>query len=213
MSDRAERMSAALRRIELDLPPLAPALWSSLRGPAEDAALDDLRSAIAPAPLPAELETLLRSHDGQSAGGDWWPTLDCGPLLGARDVVKQTAFFRTRTEPWQWSAAWIPVAQTGWYQAALDSVPSRSGTVINASWPDTPRAVAPTLADALEGVIDLARAGLLPTHDDGLSRRRERHAFLSDLWRPCGRRASSNRVPRSTPAGGRRSGVDHRSSE
>lgn len=176
-------MAEALRRIDRDLPTLAPELWSSLRGPADDAAIDDLRSAVAPAPLPEELETLLRSHDGQPTHDVWWPTLYRGPLLGARDLVKQVTFFRTCTEPWQWSAAWIPVTQEQWYQAALDSVPERSGTIIDASWPDTPRAVAPTLADAVDAAVDLARAGLLPTSDEDITRRRERTAFLADLWR------------------------------
>lgn len=176
-------MSEALRRIELDLPALAPALWSSLRGPVDEAELASLRSAIAPAPLPGELETLLRSHDGQPTHDTWWPTLNCGPLIGARGIVKHTAFFRTHTEPWQWNAAWIPVAQQGWYQAALDSVPSRSGAVIDAGWNDKPHAVAPTLADAVDGVVDLAWADLLPTGDEDSSRRRERRGFLNDLWR------------------------------
>ncbi len=117
-----------------------------------------LRVAVSPMELPAELEVLLRSHNGQAAGGEWWPTLECGPLLGADRIVEQ------------------------WYQAAGDAVPERSGTIIDASWPYRPRAVAPSLADALDAAVDLARAGLLPTLSDDRARQEERAAFLDDLW-------------------------------
>jgi cell wall assembly regulator SMI1 len=181
MDDRGSRMAETLRRVELEIPSLAPALWENLRGPVDDEALTALRAAVWPMPLPAELEVLLRWHDGQPAHGEWWPTLGCGPLLGADRIVDNVQFFR-ETEPWQWSHAWIPVAQEGWYQAAVDAVPERSGTVIDASWPDRPRAVAPSLADAIGAVVDIGRAGLLPTPDDDHAKREERKAFLDDLW-------------------------------
>lgn len=182
MDDRGARMAESLRRVELELPALAPALWGSLRGPADDESLTAVRAAVRPMLLPAELEVLLRWHDGQPAHAEWWPTLDCGPLLGSERIVEYVAWFRTQTEPWQWSQAWIPVAQEQRYQAAVDAMPERSGTVFDASWADLPRAVAPSLADAIGAAIDLGRAGLLPTPHDDRARMKERAAFLDDLW-------------------------------
>jgi hypothetical protein len=177
-------MTEALRRLGLDLPASAPALYDGLRGPAAADALEALRAAVAPMPLPEELEVFLRAHDGQALDADWWPTLDCGPLLSCDDIVAFLGSMRATAEPWQWSVAWIPVAHEQWYQAAVDAVPERSGTVIDASWPDPPRSVAPTLAHAIDAVVDLGRAGLLiPTAEVDRVARLERDAFLDELWR------------------------------
>ncbi|MEL4317467.1 hypothetical protein WJX64_00465 [Leifsonia sp. YIM 134122] len=182
MDDRGAQMAETLRRIELDLPEVAPALWRNLRGPIDEERLASVRAAISPMPLPVELEVLLRSHDGQPAHGEWWPTLDCGPLVGSDRLVELVTWFRTETEPWQWSKAWIPMTQQQWCQAVIDAVPERSGTIIDASWPDLPRAIAPSLADAVGEAVDLGRAGLLPTSSEDRARRADRAAFLDDLW-------------------------------
>lgn len=181
MDDRGARMADTLRRVELELPALAPALWRDLRGPIDEEGLAALRAAVSPMPLPAELEVLLRSHDGQ-VGREWWPAIDCGPLIGSARIIEHIVWLRTDTEPWQWSKAWIPIAQEGWWQAAIDAVPERSGTVIDASWPDLPRATVPSLADAIGAAVDLGRAGLLPAPGDDRAKRVERAAFLDDLW-------------------------------
>jgi hypothetical protein len=124
----------------------------------------------------------LRAHDGQSSLAGWWPTLDSGPLLSGQQIAEQAAWFRSHGEPSQWSIAWIPVTHEQWYQAVIDAAPERSGTVIDASWPDLPRAVAPSFAHAVDAVVGLGRAGLLSTADDDRARRLEREAFLDDLW-------------------------------
>ena len=175
-------MTEVLLRLRMDLPRLAPALWDSLRGPADDDVREALRVAVEPMPLPDELDVFLRAHDGQSIGAGWWPTLDSGPLLSGQQIAEEVTWFRCNGEPWQWSAAWIPVTHEQWYQTVIDAVPGRSGTVIDASWPDLPRAMAPSFAHAVDAVIDLGRAGLLPTADDDRAKRLEREAFLDDLW-------------------------------
>ena len=158
----------------MDLPRLAPVLWESLRGPADDEVREALRAAVEPMPLPDELDVFLRAHDGQSIGAGWWPTLDSGPLLSGQQIAEEVTWFRSNGEPWQWSVAWIPVTHEQWYQAVIDAVPERSGTVIDASWPDLPRAMAPSFTHAVDGVIDSGRAGLLPTADDDRAKRLER---------------------------------------
>lgn len=175
-------MTEVLRRLRMDLPHLAPALWDGLRGPADEDAREALRAAVEPMPLPDELDVFLRAHDGQSSEAGWWPTLDSGPLLSGQQIAEQVTWFRSHGEPWQWSVAWIPVTHEQWYQAVIDAVPERSGTVIDASWPDLPRAIAPSFAHAVDAVVDLGRAGLLPTADDDRTKRLEREAFLDDLW-------------------------------
>jgi len=176
-------MTEVLRRLRVDLPHLAPALWDSLRGPADSDVREMLRAALKPMPLPDELDVFLRAHDGQTRGGGWWPTMDSGPLLSGQQISEQVAWFRMHGEAWQWSTAWIPIAHEQWYQAVIDAAPERSGTVIDASLPDLPRAMAPSFAHAVDAVVDLGRAGLLPTADDGRTKRLEREAFLDDLWR------------------------------
>ncbi|MBD8729473.1 hypothetical protein [Frigoribacterium sp. CFBP 13707] len=182
MDDRGQHMTEVLRRLRMDLPHLAPALWDSVRGPADDDVREALRAAVEPMPLPDELDVFLRAHDGQSSGAGWWPTLDSGPPLSGQQIAEQVTWSRSDGEHSQWSVAWIPVTHEQWYQAVLDAVPERSGTVIDASWPDLPRAMAPSFAHAVDAVIDLGRAGLLPTADDDRAKRLEREAFLDDLW-------------------------------
>lgn len=62
-------------------------------------------------PLPAELEVLLQAHGGQHVRAAWWPTLDCGSVLGRDRITEYLTRSRATTEAWQWSQAWIPVAQ------------------------------------------------------------------------------------------------------
>jgi len=175
-------MTEVLRRLRMDLPHLAPALWDSLRGPAADDVREALQAAVEPMPLPDELDVFLRAHDGQSSEAGWWPTLDSGPLLSGQQIAEQVPWSRSNGEYSQWSVAWIPVTHEQWYQAVIDAVPERSGTVIDASLPDLPRAIAPSFAHAVDAVVDLGRAELLPTADDDRAKRLEREAFLDDLW-------------------------------
>ena len=181
VDDHGQHMTDVVRRLRMDLPRLAPALWGSLRGPADGDVPEALRAAVEPMSLPDELDVFLRAHDGQSSEAGWWPTLDSGRLLSGEQIAEQIAWFRSHGQPWQWSVAWIPIAHEQWYQAVIDAAPERSRTVIDASWPDLPRAIAPSFAHAVDAVVDLGRAGLLPIDDDR-ARRLEREAFLDDLW-------------------------------
>lgn len=119
-------MTEVLLRLRMDLPRLAPALWDSLRGPADDDVREALRVAVEPMPLPDELDVFLRAHDGQSIGAGWWPTLDSGPLLSGQQIAEEVTWFRSDGEPWRSSAAWVPVTHEQCYQTVIDAVPVKA---------------------------------------------------------------------------------------
>jgi SMI1 / KNR4 family (SUKH-1) len=174
-------IEGVLKRLSAVLPGHAPEVWASLRPPVGDDELESLRYAIAPYDLPADLVALLRWANGQSEERVWWPGMECGPLLSARQAAEHYAWLRANVEDWQWSVAWVPIAHSGWNQAALEAAPEGPGVVIDASWPDPARVLAPTLAVLLDISADMVEAGIgSPDTSDDARVWRARRAELSD---------------------------------
>jgi hypothetical protein len=97
---------AAVARLSETLPRYAPRLHATLRPPVDEADLAGLRQVVAPSMLPLALVTLLRWADGQrdqdSSGWiDWWPALDCGPLLSATAIIRHYEGILRTAEDWQ----------------------------------------------------------------------------------------------------------------
>jgi hypothetical protein len=181
----AETVAAVARLSEI-LPRYAPWLHATLRPSVDEADLAGLRHAVAPSVVPAALVTLLRWADGQrdeqSSGWiDWWPALDCGPLLSATAIIEHYEGILRTSEDWQWSPSWLPITHESWNQAAIELVSTRSAVILDASWPDLPRVTAPSLSAVLQATGDLAEAGLFqeapPTSGSDLDdwERRKQH--------------------------------------
>jgi hypothetical protein len=99
----------------------------------------------------------------RTSGGstEWWPSLWCGPLLSARAIIAHYEKILVIAEDWQWSPMWLPITHSSWNQAAIELVTTGAGVVLDASWPDPPRVIAPSLSAALDATGDLAESGLL----------------------------------------------------
>jgi len=186
MDPLTDDMARALARLADVLPRCGPELWASLGGPVSDDDLEALRGAVAPFVLPAELVLLLRTHDGQPEHQGtrlpWWPSMDMGPLLPARVMAEGQLQLREHVEPWQWSRAWLSISREGWWQSVLDLSSPQGGVVVDASWPDLPRVVAPSLVHVLDGVSTLAEAGLLDEHEQDVALGPARDSLLAELW-------------------------------
>ncbi len=92
-----ERLSAWMSRDRLGI-------QESMRPPATDRELDELRRAIEPYEVPSEVVAMLRWHNGQPREPAFPPLLPLpeGPLLGAGDAAKSYKFLTEKLEPWQW---------------------------------------------------------------------------------------------------------------
>jgi hypothetical protein len=148
-----------LDRLTLVLRTHAPELWRMLRPAVAAADLDVLRRAVAPYELSHDLIALLTWRDGQEHGAPWWPALECGPLLRAVDAAQHYNWLRSNTELRQWCPMWVPIAHDGWNQAGLEIGSEGPGVVIDASFPDPPRVIAPSLTALLEVTADLIDSG------------------------------------------------------
>jgi hypothetical protein len=152
-----------------------------------DSELEALVRVIDPYEIPTDMTALLRWADGQTDGGNWWPSMECGPLLSARRAAEHYAWLRENVEDWQWSAAWLPIAHDGWNQAALEIAPEGTGVVIDASWPDPARLLA-TLAVMLDVTAEMVEAGMTPEAFADARDWRARRDELSDArpeWELC----------------------------
>jgi hypothetical protein len=105
---------------------------ASLRPPASDRDLDELRAAIAPYEIPSELETLLRWHNGQQPHPEPPALLpvEAGPLLGTGEAAEAYLWLRDEIEPWQWDPLWLPVLRERWTQLDVEIVADGPGVVI-----------------------------------------------------------------------------------
>jgi len=154
-----DRLSAWLER------PEARAIKASLREPATDADLDDLRRLIAPHELPQELVAVLRWHNGQHGDQENTPDLlpiGQGTLKGTQDIPGSYRFLTEDFEPWQWCPLWVPIQQHRWSQSGVANVESGPSVVIEADFGDPDqRIVSSSLAALLHAVADLAEEGML----------------------------------------------------
>jgi hypothetical protein len=175
-------VQAALDRLTTVLPAQAPAVWESLRPSAGQAALDVVRQAIAPYELPSEICALWQWADGQERGAPWWPAIECGPLLCSADAADHYKWLGHNAEPAQWCSFWLPIAHDGWNQAAVEIAPDGPGVVIDASFPDAPRVIAPTLAVMLDVTAEMVEAvdGAPPEDSDAREWRARRDAILDN---------------------------------
>lgn len=170
----------------------APDVWETLRPGAGETELAVLRKAVRPHKLTGDVTALFRWADGQERGGPWWPGMECGPLLSTAAAAEQYAFMTERlAEPWQWSALWVPIAHEGWHTAGVEIAPDGPGVVIDGSFPEPPRVIAPTLATLLDVTADMVEAGIgsSATYANAIAWRQTR-AELMDArpeWRAIGK--------------------------
>jgi hypothetical protein len=153
-------MEEALARLDTLLPERAPQLAAARQPPVAETDLDALRRAVDPHELPAHLVTLLRWSDG--VPGHWWPSLECGALLGAAGAAEHYAWLCENAEPeMPWPRCVLPVFHQGWYQAGLELVPGRPGVIVDGSFPDAAyRVVAPSLLAAIDVTANLLELDL-----------------------------------------------------
>jgi hypothetical protein len=158
---RARGLEAALERLARVLPTRAPELWASLAPPVGASELDELRRAVEPYEPPEELELLLSWADGQRHLAPSWPSMDCGPLLGASRAAAEYRNLTKEFEECPWLSLWLPIAASGWSTAAVEMTVDRPGVVLDGSFPDPQtRIIAPSLAELMEATADLAEADL-----------------------------------------------------
>ena len=187
MSSTKADLERALDRLGEILRAQAPDVWQSLRPGVSEPELDVLRAAVSPRVLSYEVAQLFRWANGQERGAAWWPVLECGSLLSAGDAAAKYRSLLAHSEPWQWSAAWVPIAHGGWHQAGVEIDSNSPGVVIDASFPEPPRVIAPTLAVLLEVTADMIQAGIAaPVPGENAVRWRQKRAGLLDArpeWR------------------------------
>jgi hypothetical protein len=160
-------LNAALDRLSASLADNGQEFASSLRPPASDHDLDELRRAIDPYEIPLEVVSLLRWHDGQGYRPEpdppWLLPIESGPLLGASEAAKAYLFLRDETEPWQWCPLWLPIVQHRWWQLAVEiAADAAPGVVIDGDFgaPEV-RIKSSSLAALLHATADMAETGRL----------------------------------------------------
>jgi cell wall assembly regulator SMI1 len=157
-------IEAALERLSTWLSRDGQEVLQSLRPPATDADLDELRRAIEPYEIPPELVTMLRWHNGQPREPEPPPLLPLpeGPFLGTSDAAKSYKLLTEELEPWQWCRLWIPILQHRWSQTGVEVAPDGPGVVIEADFGNPHQAiVSSSLAALMHATADMAEAGLL----------------------------------------------------
>jgi hypothetical protein len=138
----------------------APDVWKTLRPGVSEGDLEVLRAAVHPHRLSADVTALFRWANGQEPGGPWWPGMECGPLLSTADAAEHYVWMTAQAvEPWQWSPLWVPIAHEGWNQAGVEIAPDSPGAVIDGSFPEPPRVIAPTLVTLFDVAADMIEAG------------------------------------------------------
>jgi hypothetical protein len=152
-------LTEELARLDGILPEHDPELVGTLNPPVREENLEMLRELIRPHELPAELETLLRWHDGQSRSRSW-PLIEAGPLLSAAQIAEHHRHMGSMCEPFQWSDSWLPVAHEGWYTTVVECALPLAAMVIDASFPEPPSPKAFSLAVVMGRVCDLLEAGV-----------------------------------------------------
>jgi cell wall assembly regulator SMI1 len=144
-----------LERLKRLLPVHEPDVWASLRDPVSERALYELAAVVAPHPLPGEFVELLRWHDGQA--DVWWPLMACGPLLGAAQAAHT---YTLQRDDEVWHPSWLPIAAEGWYIVGIEMTGEYEGLLIEASSPEMPHPLAPSLTAMLHATCDVLEAGI-----------------------------------------------------
>jgi hypothetical protein len=156
-------LARALERLTTLLATDGPELLETLRPPATDRELDELRAVIDPHDIPPELESMWRWHNGQQGSPEDVPRflpLPEGNFLGTREAADAYRFLTEETEPWQWCRLWIPLVQHRWAQSGVESVPQGPSVVVVADFGSTDTViVSSSLAALMHGTADLFERG------------------------------------------------------
>lgn len=146
--------ASALERWRRILPTHAPELWHSLRPPASEEDLEQLRRAIDPWPLPASVETWLRFADG-SAGRRFLVVDNCP--LPARQIAESYRQLLEFQPP-----GLLPISYESHVQSSVELQGERTQVVIDTTVSSVEwRVVAPSFPALLHAVADLAEEGYL----------------------------------------------------
>ncbi|WP_432983899.1 SMI1/KNR4 family protein [Dactylosporangium sp. CA-233914] len=156
----------------------APATAAELGPPATDEDLDALRRGLG-LPLPGELVTLLRWHNG---GGDSDLPMTVAPsygMLGTRDIVSITESNRRvggAVSPPVWQPSWLAAGSSFTNSYLVVETADPAGAVFTFTWTDGAPADHPTwpsLAEALATMLHTLQTGESPAglpvevNDDG----------------------------------------------
>lgn len=153
-------MQEVIARLEQMLPAHEPELWESLRPPAAEEELALLREAVAPFDVVEEWIDLLRWHNGGQWSRRWWPLLNSGHLLNVGETIEHYKLLCEITEEWQWRRSWLPITHDSWQQCGIELDGEHRGLVIDGSFPDPPRPIAPSLVAMLHATCAVIEAGL-----------------------------------------------------
>jgi hypothetical protein len=153
-------MPAVIAQLEQVLPAHEPELWANLQPPTTDEELTLLRDAVAPFDVVDEWIDLLRWHNGGRWSRRSWPLLDSGNLLGVRETIEHYKLLCGVTEEWQWHRSWLPITHDSWSQCGIELTGEHRGLIVDGSFPDPPRAVAPSLVAMLHATCAVIEAGL-----------------------------------------------------
>lgn len=149
---RVERTQAAIERLKVVLPVEAPELWASLNPPASDEEIAALERAIAPHPLPKEVEVWLRFANGQHADSHWWPTVGGGSFMSVAAMIEQHELIAGW--PMQ-PKAWLRLTHSSHYMVAIElGQSSRPPLIIDACVSNAPSIVAPSFHGLLSSAAD-----------------------------------------------------------
>lgn len=159
MAGENEGLQKELCRLRVVLERHAPEFLATLRPPVDEVDLESLRESVAPYSLPGEIDTWFRWADGQVVGARWWPSLECGPLLSASAAGDYYQWLKANVPTWQWNPLWLPIAHEGWNQAGAELAGDALGVIIDASFPEPPRVIAPTLTAMVRVSADMVEAG------------------------------------------------------
>ena len=152
-------MPEVIARLEELLPVHEPELWESLEPPAAAGDLEVLRQVVAPFDVADEWIAVLRWHNG-GRWSQWWPLLNSGNLLSARESMEQYQQLCEITEEWQWHRSWLPITHDSWNQCGIELEGDHRGLVIDGSFPDPPRPLAPSVLAMLHATCAVIAAGL-----------------------------------------------------
>lgn len=153
-------MPQVLSKLAKLLPSHEPELWESLQPPATGQELELLRESVAPFQVPRDWIELLRWHNGGPWGGPWWPILECGHLLGTTEATEHYRWLCENTEEWQWHRSWLPIAHEGWNQCGIEGAGDERAHVVDGSFPDAARRIAPSLPALLHATCATIEASI-----------------------------------------------------
>jgi hypothetical protein len=157
---QAMTMPEVIARLERLLPVHEPELWASLQPPAAAQDLELLRQSVAPFDVTDDWIDFLAWHNGGRWSRRWWPLLDSGRLLGALEAIDHYQQLCTITEDWQWHRSWLPITHDSWNQCGIELAGDHRGLIVDGSFPDPPRPLAPSLLAMLHATCAVIEAGL-----------------------------------------------------